>query len=222
MKNNKNQIKSYLQRISNILLMNGCFLDNPGLYTGKMGLVLLFFRYARYTQNELYSEYSFDLIEKVQNRIHQETLIDYKQGLAGIGSAIEYLEQNGYIEANTDEILEDFDKRIFFTFNLPYLPVDDILSIGYYVHWRMSGNSAKKEFLQQNILPPIEHLVRSRAITPAWHPLSRKEQVDHSISNSFHISLKNNSINDVFEKYSHNLGIHNGLAGLGMTLFNRT
>jgi hypothetical protein len=214
----KQQITPILQRISNMLLINGGFLNNSGLYTGEMGFVLYFFRYARYSQNELYSKYGFDLIEKIQNRIYQETPINYKQGLAGIGSAIEYLVQNGFIETHTDEVLEDFDKRIFFTFNLPYLPVDDILSIGYYAHWRMSGNSTKKEFLQRNILPPIEHLVRSRAITPAWHPLSRKEQVDHSISNSFHISLKNNSINDVFEEYSHNLGIHNGLAGLGMTL----
>ena len=95
---------SIIQKISDVLLMNGGFLSNPGLYTGEMGLVLFFTRYARYTQNDLYLDYAYGLMEKLQNRIHRDTSIDYKQGLSGIGSAIEYLVQNGFFEANTDEI----------------------------------------------------------------------------------------------------------------------
>jgi len=72
-------------------------LGNPGLYSGEMGLVLFFYRYSRFSQNDLYSEYCFDLIEKIQNRIHQETPIDYKHGLTGIGSAFENLVQNGFL-----------------------------------------------------------------------------------------------------------------------------
>ena len=71
MSKNKKQNKSYLLRISNILMLNGGLLNNPGLYSGEMGLVLFFFRYARNTQNALYDEYGFDLIEKIQNSIHQ-------------------------------------------------------------------------------------------------------------------------------------------------------
>jgi hypothetical protein len=43
------------------------------------------------------------------------------QGLTGIGSTIEYLVQSGYLNANTDDMLEEFDKRIFFTYNLSNL-----------------------------------------------------------------------------------------------------
>ena len=68
----------FLQRVSNTLIINGGFLDNPGLYTGDMGLVLFFFRYAGFTKNELYSAFSFDLIKKIQDRIHADTPIDYK------------------------------------------------------------------------------------------------------------------------------------------------
>ena len=60
MKKNEQLSKLYLQRISNILLINGRFSDNPGLSPGEMGLVLFFFRYARFTQNEIYSDYSFE------------------------------------------------------------------------------------------------------------------------------------------------------------------
>ena len=54
----KELTKSYIQRISNILLINSGFLDNPGLFTGEMGLVLFFFRYARYSKNELIIEHT--------------------------------------------------------------------------------------------------------------------------------------------------------------------
>ena len=215
---NKQQIMNFLQRISSILIINGGFLSNPGLYTGEMGLVLFFFRYARFSQNELFSKYGYDLIEKIQNRIYQETPINYKQGLAGIGGAIEYLVQNGFIQTHTDEVLEDFDRRIFFTFNLPYLPVEDIMSIRYYAHWRMSGNSSKKDLIQRNVLLPIEHLFRSHSITPKWNPTYLKDMDDYLVVKTYRHASEHNAINDVFEKYNHNLGFKNGLAGLGINL----
>ena len=37
---------------------------------------------------------------------------NYAEGLAGIGTAIEYLLQNGFIEGNADEILSEIDRRL--------------------------------------------------------------------------------------------------------------
>ena len=91
MEQNKQLVKLYLQCISNILLINGGFLNNQGLYSGDMGLVLFFFYYADYTKDEAYRDYAFELFERVQDRIHEETPIDYENGLAGIDSAIELL-----------------------------------------------------------------------------------------------------------------------------------
>jgi len=54
MDKNEQSINTYLHRISNILLINGGFLSNLGLYSGNMGIVLFFYRYARLTQNEIY------------------------------------------------------------------------------------------------------------------------------------------------------------------------
>ena len=47
------QLNSYIRRIADILMINGGFLVNPGLYTGEMGLVLFFFHYADYTREIL-------------------------------------------------------------------------------------------------------------------------------------------------------------------------
>lgn len=145
MNQSEKHIKSYLKRISNILVINGGFLDSPGLYTGEMGLAVFFFHYASYTKNEIYSDYGYNLIEKMQNRIHQETSIEYKHGLTGIGSSIEYLVQNGYIEEDTDEILEDFDNRIFSIQISPQLPVEDVMSIRYYTYWIVTNHQTRRK-----------------------------------------------------------------------------
>ena len=126
MKKNEPLSKFYLQQIADTLMINGGFLSNTGLYTGEMGLALFFFHYANYSENEAYWDYAFRLLGKVQGRIYEETPIDYKQGITGIGSAFEYLVQEGYIKANTDVILEAFDDRIFNIDNLPHLTFEDI------------------------------------------------------------------------------------------------
>jgi len=168
----KNQITLYLQRISDILLINGGFVGSPGIYAGEMGLALFFSHYARFTGNELYKEYSFGLIKKIQNSIHLGTPIDYKQGLAGIGSAIEYLVQNCFFEGDTDDILEEFDKRIFYAYSFSLLTIDEILSIGYYALWRMSGNSSKKEYIRKSILPEIVNFMKEKYMNNNFsHPM---------------------------------------------------
>ena len=118
-------IMSYLQRITDVLIANGCFLGNPGLYTGEMGLALFFCHYGNFTENEVYWDYVLGLLEKVQDSICEETPLDYKHGITGISSAIEYLAQEGFIEPDTDVILEAFDDRILNIDNLPNLTFEE-------------------------------------------------------------------------------------------------
>ena len=241
MDKNTHSIQSYLRQISDILLINGGFLDSPGLYTGEMGLVLFLSRYARFTQNKIYSDYSSGLMEKIKNKIHQDTPVDYKKGLTGIGCAIEYLAQNGFLKTDTDDILNDFDKRIFYTYNLPYLPIDRIVDSGYYALWRMSGNSAQKDMIRQTILPQIVHMIaewctnhhlkhptvsffwdiissdnQDCSVIPLWHQLCSKDSPYCLKTKSYEPLLDNflntAGMNDL------NLGFQNGLAGLGISL----
>ena len=221
MKYNNQQIKSCLQRIAHILMINGGFLYNPGLYTGEMGLVLFLFRYSRFTQNMLYADYCFELIETFENRIHKDTPIDYNEGLAGIGSAIEYLVQNGFIETDTDDTLEDFDNQIFSINNLPCLSIEEIKSVVYYAIWRISGNSSKKDAIRQTILPKIMICKEERwgkLSVPAFLQLIRKEKSDSYSIKTNDLLLEQIMGNDQLLTKNIELGIQNGLAGLGMTL----
>ena len=248
--NNKSRIKSYLQRIVNILMINGGLLDNTGLYTGEMGVVFFFFYYSVYTENEAYRDYAFELLERLQDRIHEETPINYENGLAGIGSAIEFLVQEGYIEADTDAVLEDFDNRIFYFQNIPNLSIDELASISYYAIWRLSGSHSKKKVLINDILPPIvkamdewclnhgltnplidffKNIVEDETTclihdlsfeNPGWDRLIcwNSPYVSVSGPSSRFLEIMSRNENDIFRQNNLDLGLHNGLAGIGMTL----
>ena len=105
--------KSILTGITNTLLLNSSFIDNPGLMHGKMGISICFFHLARQTGNKIYEDYAGELIDEIYDEITVHTPVDFENGLAGIGWGIEYLAQNGFIEADTDEVLDDFDQHIF-------------------------------------------------------------------------------------------------------------
>ena len=101
-----------LERIANHLIINSSFLDDLGLFHGKMGIVIFFYHYSRYTNNPIYEEFAGELLDEVYEDIHRGMSFDFEDGLCGIGWGIEYLLQNGYIEGDSDEILEDIDRKI--------------------------------------------------------------------------------------------------------------
>jgi len=107
------EITCRLNRIENVLLLNSSFIDDLGLMHGKTGIAIFFFHLARATGNKIYEDYAGELIDEIYEEISVSTSWDFENGLAGIGWGIEYLAQNGFIEADTDEVLEEFDNRLF-------------------------------------------------------------------------------------------------------------
>ena len=94
------------------LTLNASFISDLGLFHGKMGCVLFFAEYTRYTHDEHYEEFANELLDEICEDITKDIPIGLENGLCGIGWGIEYLVQNGFLEGDTDEILEDFDNRI--------------------------------------------------------------------------------------------------------------
>jgi len=241
---NDDQSRFYLQRIANILLINGGFSDSPGLYTGEMGLVLFFYRYAHYTQQNVYNEYACHLLEKTQNLLHLDSPIDYQQGLSGFGSAVEYLVQNGFVEADTDEILEDIDKHLFSLEKMPYLPLEELLGIGQYALRRMAGDSAHTEMILKKVLPRLVNCINEKCVNPdieyrtvmflkdiieTENPgmLSDMSILFRPCRNRYPYGFEINTFNRYMEQFSNNdfsdnnmfdLGFQNGLSGFGMAL----
>jgi hypothetical protein len=122
------------QRITNTLLLNASFIDNLGLMHGKMGIAIYFFHLARETENQIYEDYAGELIDEIYDEISISTPSDFENGLAGIGWGIEYLVQQGFIEADTDEVLESIDNQLHPSRNhiLGIGLLNGLVGLGYY------------------------------------------------------------------------------------------
>lgn len=147
------------QRITNTLLLNASFIGNLGLMHGKMGIAIYFFHLAQETKNQIYEDYAGELIDEIYDEISTTTPLDFENGLAGIGWGIEYLVQNGFIEADTDEVLEEFDKRIIH--EITYHAPDDVGILkgisGYIAYFlkRIKKGSKKNPVLKRALLKAI-------------------------------------------------------------------
>lgn len=140
----KKAIEENLNRVADMLIINGTLLKCPGLWYGRMGAAVFFFHYGRYTGNELFEEYAIEIIEQIQKAIHQDSPVSYNRGLAGIGVGIEYLTQNGFLDIDTDDILEDFDSKI--TYNIMHHKSDNknlsdgLSGLGQYLYFRLKSS----------------------------------------------------------------------------------
>lgn len=153
------RINKRLQRIANVLLLNASFIDNPGLLNGKMGIAIFFYHYSRYTKNKVYEEYAGELIDEIYEEINTSTPVNFENGLTGIGWGIEYLVHNGFIEANTDEVLADIDNYINQSIlSCPLSPENcsDLTDYGFYYQVRLGARYIDDE--NPAVKRIIEHL----------------------------------------------------------------
>ncbi len=149
-----------LQRIANVLLLNASFLDNPGLLNGKMGIAIFFYHYSRYSKNKIYEDYAGELVDEIYDEINTSTPVNFENGLTGIGWGIEYLVKKGFVQADTDEALEEIDCAIYrHRINSPVLinTGDDLFGYGFYHIARILGHEIDDNDL--NTLIKKYHLI---------------------------------------------------------------
>ena len=61
-----------LSRIANHQLMFGSFNTDSSIVYGRMGLVLFFFHYARYTENTLFEDFGGEILDEIFDDMHTE------------------------------------------------------------------------------------------------------------------------------------------------------
>ncbi len=156
----KNKVDSRLQRIANVLLLNASFIDNLGLINGKMGIIIFFYHYARYTGSKIFEDYAGELIDEIYEEINTNTPVDFANGLTGIGWGIEYLVKNRFLEADTDEALAEIDNAVYkHRLSSPVLlnSGDDLFGYGFYQIARLLGHKIDDDNL--NTLMKKHHLI---------------------------------------------------------------
>lgn len=109
-----NMIFTEEERMIHRLILESSFLADLGLLHGKMGIAIFFYEYAKRTGHPLFSECADDLLDDLWNEINTYTPVDFANGLVGIGWGLEYLIQQGFVEASED-IFEEIDRRIMET-----------------------------------------------------------------------------------------------------------
>jgi hypothetical protein len=154
---------SEYQNLITSLLLNGHFIQNIGLMHGKTGLALLFYQLAKQTGNTAFETFAGELIDGIVPVLSTQLPVDFENGLAGIGWGMEYLVQNGFLEADTDEVLGDFDKQIFKKFlesppaNIGLL--NGVLGTGYYFLMRIKGAKQKpKNIITETNRIALQHI----------------------------------------------------------------
>jgi len=203
MKTSQQNTDELLERIANHLIINSSIIKDIGLYHGKMGIVIFFFHYSRYTNNSIYEEFAGKLLDEIFEEIHDEIPINFESGLCGIAWAIEYLIENKFVEGNPDEILFDIDQKIM---ERDILRIKDktiktgLEGISYYINKAVNSKSRKKKNLfDKNYLDAWER-VNSKSV------LSDDKQLLAKITDTV---PSDNII------YNWKLGLESGCAGYG-------
>jgi len=180
--------KTPVDRIVRQLLVDNQANHHPGLKNGKMGKAIFFFHHAKETGHKVYEDYAFGLIDEITGLLNNETPVDYETGLAGIGAGIEYLVQNGFVKADTDDILEDIEELIHL--HIPYTTDGTVLAgIGLYLLSRIqnpAGGDHKLTTLENKLF-----LIYVIDLTERFYP----QQSEESLSCVYHFLTEVNKIN---------------------------
>lgn len=98
--------------------------DDCGLFEGKAGRAILLYLISRYNQQDGLKDNALTLLDEISDEIANIDYLGFANGLAGIGWAVEWTAQNGFLEINTDEILDDIDNTLYKS--VVYSPDKDI------------------------------------------------------------------------------------------------
>lgn len=219
-------IDFYLHSIVETFVTKQKMPNFPGLYRGKMGVAVFLFHYSAHTGNTLYADLGYDLIEKSNRQFYENAPVNYVYGLSGAGAGIAYLIQKKFVEGESDEVLDDFDRHLStHIFDLHYLSsFNQILDIGKYFCFRLLDTHKQEEITK--ITDKIKLLIELQLTRkPNCSPLALKilqtlrefpkyclfqdipkEEFD---LNSIKIDFENATKRQEY-------GLQNGLAGVGM------
>ena len=146
-----NRILTIMQNLtSELILKHLDKVKTPGLFYGKMGIALFYYKLSQQLGDIKYEETADTLIDEIFATLQKVALQpDFENGLAGIGWGIEFLVQNRFLDANTDDVLSDIDDKIFQhiiqTEELPVTFNMGLLGYATYLIYRLKNKNTSKD-----------------------------------------------------------------------------
>ncbi len=161
MKNNN--IYSSLQTIANTLFRKETM--NIGLISGKMSIVIFYFHYARFTKDDSFRDIAWELLDEIQKQIVNCKEKNYRNGIAGIGIAFDYLIENEFVKVEED-FLDDFDQIMYAAMNEPSsgFSLYDGLT-GYAWYWLCRTNKLYSETILSEIIFILDSNISQMSLT---------------------------------------------------------
>jgi hypothetical protein len=110
---NKERINKILQSIANILYINQPNIKNKGLLSGKMGLAIYLYHYARYCKQNIYEELADNFIDDIMNnKTNNIRHPNFPEGISGLAWGFNYLIKNEFIEIEDNTVLDDLESYL--------------------------------------------------------------------------------------------------------------
>lgn len=107
------QLKRIAHEIEGAYLYQGSTMHDLGLFRGKLGMCIYLYIQARNTGCERHREKADELVEQCVDEVRNSLNYSFESGMTGIGAGFIYLVENGFIEADLDEFLEEFDSKVY-------------------------------------------------------------------------------------------------------------
>ena len=110
----KKSSEKNLDKVASVAdFIKGHLSQHCGLFNGKMGQILWLEHYSRHADNTAWDDLASELWEQVCTAIEEKTLPWYfSTGLAGIGWALHYLYDRGFLEYLPTDILGQIDAAL--------------------------------------------------------------------------------------------------------------
>ena len=163
-------LDNILNRISQQLLINTSFTQNIGLSCGKCGAAIFFYMFEHSIHQKLYdiSDFADSLLDEVLEDVNTKSPADIDNGLTGMGVAIEYLIEKGFVAGTPDDILDEIDKQLFHyrqSVNCTTDIVQDLYAFGLYAIHRTKSIEQIHTYKDFEKLESILYLIDDCSLT---------------------------------------------------------
>jgi len=108
MRNSNKTVSECLYVLIQQIAKISALVPETGLLTGKIGIAILLYHYARYRNDMKIKECVENLMNIAVHEISLEAGKDFESGLCGIAWGIDYLMKQGFVEADED-IFDEID-----------------------------------------------------------------------------------------------------------------
>lgn len=102
----------HLRKIADYLLLKSSYIQDIGLFHGKMGIVVALYMYANLYDDKILEDYAWDLFQQVYDGVHNDMPIGLEYGLTGIGYGTTLLQKYGYVDCDLNVTLGEVDTKI--------------------------------------------------------------------------------------------------------------